>query len=259
MNTLARVFLMEWRKQRGSLAAWLIVAGACFTPAAVLLVRLLRHDTLPRLYAHVDFWTQYWNSVWESMVVFLLPMGIILVTALLAQIEHRNGTWKQVSVLPVGQTTLYFAKLLVTALLIAQFLLLFVAAGTLGALLPAWLFADVPLPAAIDYAAPLREAARYYLYALPVLAAQFALSLGFANALVPVGAGFLAWVAALALLSWRYAYLVPYGQGIQHYMAQQPGAKLVLDSATLGAASVAMFVMFTAAGLLLFVTRAGKG
>ena len=259
MSTFVRLFLMEWRKQRGSLAAWMIVAGACFTPCAVLLVRLLQREALPRMYARPDFWQGYWNSAWESMVVFLLPMGVIVLTALLAQIEHRNNTWKQVSVLPVSEAMLYVAKLLVAAILVAQLLLLFVAAGTLGALLPAWLFADVPMPADISYAAALLDAVRYFFYALPILAAQFALSLRFANVMVPVGAGFLAWVAALALLSWKYAYLLPYAQGIQHYMALQPKAKVVVDTGLLQNTSLLLFALFTLVGMSQFALRRAKG
>ena len=242
----------------------MILAGACFTPMAVLLVRLLHRDALPRLYASPEFWRSYWNSAWESMVVFLLPMCAILVTALLAQTEHRNNTWKQVSVLPVAETTLYFAKLLVAAVLLAQFLLLFVAAGSVGALLPAWLFADVALPADISLAVPLQDAARHFLYVLPVLGIQFALSLRFANFLVPVGAGFLAWVAGLALLSWKYAWVLPYALGIRHYMAQQPGAKIPLEPALATTnlatgSALALFVLFSTAGVLVFVLRRAKG
>lgn len=259
MNTFLRIFAMEWRKQRRSLAAWTIVAGACFTPAVVLLVRLLHADALPGLYARPDVWRSHWNSAWESVVVFLMPMCVILITALLAQIEHRNNAWKQVSVLPVAQTTIYVAKLLVAAILVAQFLALFVVAGTLGALLPAWIFADVPFPAAVSWIAPVADAARYFVLALPILAAQFAISLRFANFLVPVGVGFMAWVAALALLSWKHAYLVPYGHGIQYYMAQQAVSRVQVDVALLHEGSLAMTLAFFAAGLIAFLARPVKG
>jgi hypothetical protein len=106
---------------------------------------------------------------------------------------------------------------------------------------------------------PWQDAARHFVLALPILAAQFALSLRFPNFMVPVGAGFMAWVAALALLSWKYAYLVPYGQGIAHYMAQQPGARIHPDAGMSTAMSLAMFLLFTAAGLVAFVTRKVKG
>lgn len=254
-----RVVAMEWRKQRRSLAGWAIVAGACFTPAAVLFVRLLQRHELPRLYAEPGFWRGYWNSAWESVVVFLLPMCVILVTALLAQLEHRNTTWKQVSVLPVAQTTIYLAKLLVAVALVAQFLLLFVAAGALGALLPAWILDDVTFPAAVAWWAPVEDAALYFALALPIVVAQFAISLRVSNFLVPVGTGFLLWIAALALLSWRHAYLVPYGHGIQAYLASQPAAKVRVDAALLHGAAGVFTALFLLAGLVVFVRRPVKG
>lgn len=259
MRTFLRIVAMEWRKQRRSLAGWTILAGACFTPAAVLFVRLLQHASLPRLYAEPGAWPAYWNSAWESVVVFLLPMCAILVTALLAQLEHRNTTWKQVSVLPVAQATIYFAKLIVAIALVAQFLLLFVAAGTLGFLLPAVLVGDVRIPDEISWATPVEQAARYFLLSLPIVVAQFAISLRFANFLVPVGVGFMAWIAALALLSWKQAFLVPYGHGIQAYMALQPAAKVRVDAALLQAASPAFAALFLLVGLVVFVRRPVKG
>jgi lantibiotic transport system permease protein len=259
MNALLRALAMEWGKQRRSRIGWMIAAGACFTPSAVLLVRLLRPRALPALYALPDFWQRYWNSLWESMAVFLLPMGVILITAALAQLEHRNGTWKQLSTLPLPAAAIYFAKLLLAALRVAQFLLLFVAAGTLAFLLPMWLFTDAAWHADLSVLVPMRDALHYYLLALPILALQFALSLRYANFLLPVGAGFIAWIGALATLSWQQAVLMPYGHGIQYYMAQQPAAKITPDLVVLQQASLAMTAGFVALGLLLFATRPVKG
>lgn len=259
MSGFLRIVIMEWRKQRRSLAGWAVLAGACFTPAAVLLVRLLHADTLPRLYAAPGAWSAYWNSAWESVVVFLLPMGVILVTALLAQIEHRNNTWKQVSVLPVSQATIYAAKLLVVVTLVASFVVVFVLSGTLGALLPVWLVAGVPMPADLSWRVPLVDAARHFVLVLPIVALQFAIGQRVANFLVPVGVGFLAWVAALALLSWQYAWIVPYGHGIRYYMAQQPAQTLPVDTMQLFTVSAAMTLLFVLVGLLVFVRRPVKG
>ncbi|WP_440222917.1 ABC transporter permease [Dokdonella sp. MW10] len=259
MTTFLRVFATEARKLRRSLAVTMVLAGACFTPAAVLAVRLLHAETLPRLYANPAFWTTYWNSVWESVAVFLLPMGVILVTALAAQVEHRNGTWKQVATLPVASSTIFAAKFAIVALLVALFLIVFVVAGTLGALVPAWWFADVPQPSSVSLASPLQDAARHFVLVLPILAAQFALSLRFANVMVPVGIGFITWVAALALLSWKYAWLVPYGHGIQYYMATQPSPKVGIDITRLHESALAMAGIFVVAGLLVFVHRRVKG
>jgi len=85
--TFVKSFQSEWLKRRRSLASWLVLVGAFFTPSIILASRIKNHAALPALYVTEDFWIRLWNQSWESMEVFLLPIGIILATGLLAQIE----------------------------------------------------------------------------------------------------------------------------------------------------------------------------
>ena len=55
----------EWLKQRRSLATWMVLAGACFTPAIILVVRLVRHAGVPALHAAAGFWAKLWSSAGE--------------------------------------------------------------------------------------------------------------------------------------------------------------------------------------------------
>ena len=209
----------EWRKQRRSLAAWLVLGGACFTPAIILGVRLLRSAGLEKLYARADFWSKLWHSAWESMAVFLLPMATILIAALLAQIEWRGNAWKQVHALPVRRTSVHVAKLVIAALLLAQLIVLFNVALWFAGVLPALLLPNVPWPAGeIPWHDVLHDDARYFVACLPMLAIQHVLGLRFANFLVPVGVGFLAWVAGLAMLSSPLAAWMPYAWPILEYL-----------------------------------------
>ena len=214
-----RVLEAEWRKQRRSLAAWLVLGGACFTPAIILGVRLIRRAGIEKLYARADFWPQLWHSAWESMAIFLLPMAAILITALLAQIEWRGNAWKQVRALPVRRSTIQLAKLVIAVLLLAQLVVLFNVALWCAGVLPALLLPGVPLPAGeIPWATVLRDDARYFVACLPMLVIQHAISVRFANFLVPVGVGFLAWVAALAMASTSFVQWMPYAWPIVAYL-----------------------------------------
>lgn len=53
---------------------------------------------------------------------FLLPMGLILATSLITQMEFRNNTWKQLHTTPQKYSTIFTAKFIVIIGLTLQFL-----------------------------------------------------------------------------------------------------------------------------------------
>ena len=85
-------FQSEWQKKRRSLASYLVVVGAFFTPAIIIVARLLHHDALRTLYAADDFWALLWKNAWESMAIFFLPMAAILATSLMKMSNRRGGS-----------------------------------------------------------------------------------------------------------------------------------------------------------------------
>lgn len=249
----------EWLKRRRSLGAWLVIVGAFFTPAIITLVRLIRHAGLAPLYADPQFWTLHWRNAWESMAIFFGPMAAILATSLVVQIEVRNNTWKQVHALPLHTATIFCAKFGVILLMLAQFLLLFVLGIWLSALLPALLVSGVPLPPPAPLRLFLADTALYYLDCLPIVAAQYLLSLRFSNFLAPIGIGFLAWVAALSALSWQHANLVPYAYTMLDFLKDNPEARRAVVSTGMHGLALGWFVLLTLAGYVMFATKAQKG
>ena len=119
-------FQSEWLKKKRSLAAWLVFIGAFFTPTIVLLVRLKNHQALIKLNSAEDFWSKLWFTSWESMTILLLPIGIILATALITQIEFKNNAWKQLHTTPQPYTIIFFAKLAVIFVMMVELFVLFV-------------------------------------------------------------------------------------------------------------------------------------
>jgi hypothetical protein len=255
-----RCFQSEWLKKKRSLGSWLIVVGALFTPGIIVAARMLHRSKLPALYAASDFWTSYWRSSWESMAIFFLPMAAILMTSLIVQIEHRNNAWKQVNTTPVSLTTIYFSKLAVVLVLMVEFFLLFDVAVYVSAIVPAILLRDVSYPRAHF---PLRDfagdTARYMVASLPIVVAQYSLSLRFRNFLVPVGVGFMAWVGALAALSWKDGYILPYIYTMLAYLRDDPKTRITLPASQFNAWAIGYTLCFTLGGYLLFVTKAQKG
>ncbi|MBA3833846.1 MAG: ABC transporter permease [Chthoniobacterales bacterium] len=259
-GAFVRAFQCEWLKKKRSLASWLVVAGSFFTPAIVIAARLVNHDGLHQMYSAAGFWKELWKNSWESTAIFFLPMGAILATSLVTQIEFKNNTWKQVHALPLSLTTIFFAKLVVVILMLIQFFVLFNVAIYLSALVPYLLVSGVPYPKGpIPLAEFLADDLLYLVDCLPLVAAQYMLSLRFRNFLIPVGVGFMIWVGALASLSWKFGFAIPYSYPMLNYLKHDGGRKAVIPPVNIHAWAIGYFVLFTAIGFCLFVTKREKG
>jgi lantibiotic transport system permease protein len=260
MTTYVYAFRSEWLKRKRSFASLMILGGALFTPSVIAAVRLLRQEHLPRIYAAADFWPKLWRDSWESMAVFFLPLGAILATSLITQIEFRGNAWKQVHTLPVSTTALFVSKLTVILLMIVQFLVLFAAAVYASAMIPYLLVSGVPMPQGSFLALPLaRDSAIYFLATLPIVAAQYLMALRANNILIPIGIGFLAWVGAVAAVSSKFALWWPYGYTIVQYLKDSPKGKHLAAYAEMPWLPVAFFAVIAIAAFVLFVTKAEKG
>lgn len=255
-----RCFRSEWMKKKGSLASWIVVVGAFFTPAIVTIARILRPEKLSELTASDDFWTKLWMNSWESMAVFLLPIGVILATSLITQIEYKNNTWKQLHTLPVRLTVIFFAKLAVILVMMLQFFALFNVGIYLSGVVPALVSAGVSTPRVpFPMMLFLKEDALYFIDCLPIVALQYLISLRFKNFLVPVGAGFLLWIGALGALRWSYGYWIPYTYCMFNYLKSGVETKAVLPTVDIHAFAAGYFVCLTAASYLLYLTKEEKG
>lgn len=255
-----RAFQSEWLKKKGSLASWLVITGSFFTPAIVIVARLVNHDRLRQIYSADGFWEELWKNSWESMAIFFLPMGAILATSLMAQLEFKNNAWKQVHALPVGLMTIFFSKLAVVLSMMVQFFVLFNIAMYVSAVVPYLLVGGVPYPKApIPYAEFLRENILYFVDCLPIVAAQYLISLRFKNFLIPIGAGFMIWVGALASLSWRFGFANPYTYTMLNYLKHNGAGKAVVPPVNIHVWAIGYFLLFTIIGFCLFVTKREKG
>lgn len=253
-------FQSEWLKTRHSLASWLVVCGAFFTPLIIIIARLVHHNNLASLYASNGFWNQLWKSSWESMAIFLLPVGVVLATSLVTQLEFKNNTWKQLHTVPLSLTTIFFAKLSVILVMLLQFFILFNAGIYLSALIPYLLVSGVRYPKApIPYLQCLTENMYYFLDCLPMVALQYLISLKFKNFLVPVGVGILIWIAAVAAISWKYSYLLPYTYCMFNYLKGQTGGRAIVPAVNIHLMAVGYCLVFSIVSYILYVTKKEKG
>jgi len=260
MFTLVQSVRSEWLKQRRSFTLWLIVAGGAFIPALILGIRILRPAGLPQIYAASGFWERLWIQCWESMSVFIMPLVIILCASLIAQIEYRNNTWKQVHATPQPFAAIFVAKLLILVFMVVQLLVCFSAAIYVAGIGPAIVFRHVDAPASpIPFALFLGRNASFFVDALPIVALQYLLALRFRNFMVPLGIGMAMWIAAIAALPWDYNYLLPYSYlAIDYTTTVESRVKHALPAAA-PTLAFAYFVVFTAAGYVSYAWKGDKG
>jgi hypothetical protein len=253
-------FQSEWLKTRRSLAAWLVLGLAAFTPAILLLIRITHPSRLPALYATPDFWFKLWSQSWESMGVFFLPQGVILAAALITQLEYKNNAWKQLHTTPQRFITIFSAKMAVAVVMLIQLFVLFNLGLYLVAAIPAWLFTGVDYPSApLPWRFFLHEDIKFFIDCLPMLALQFLLGLQFKNFLVPIGIGFLVWILGIGFLSWQYSYIFPYAYtSLDHFMSSGQ-LSLRRPPVSLQYWAIGYFVVITALSYVLYVTKKVKG
>lgn len=260
MRLFISAFQCEWLKRKRSAAAFLLLGGSLFTPGIVTMARLLHYRTLPALYSGDAFWKNLWFISWESMAIFFLPMTAILTTSLVTQIELKSNAWKQVHALPMSPAVLFLSKLAVILVMMVQLLALFSAGVYASGIGPGLLVPGVPAPKGTFFSLPvLRDSALYFVDILPIVAAQYAIGLRTSNILIPIGAGFMAWVGALGTLSSRFAIWWPYSYSTINYVKDTPKGARFAAHTELHALAVLFFLVFTAAGYWLFVTRKEKG
>ena len=257
MMNFVNSFEAEWIKKKRSFAWWLVIIGGFFTPLVILIANLVYNEPLPLAYKDPLFWQSLWHSAMESMAIFLLPMGVIMSTSLITQMEFRNNTWKQMHTVPQSFTTLFMAKLTVITVMMMQFFILFNIGVFLTAIIPALVFGDVDFPTQpYPWIFFLKENAKFMIDCLPIIALQYLLGLRFKNFLVPIGIGILIWIFSIASLNWEYSYLVPYSYGIRDFFASsQPNSTTINTQAW----AIGYFVFFILAGYIMYIRKKEKG
>ena len=218
---MGRVFQVEWRKLRRTWVWPLIGLG----PFGVLSLNWLRYTI--DAYRPVHGWPWLIGGV-GSVLVPSLVIGVTIIASLIAGMEHRGRMWKELLTLPVPKASLYGAKLLMLATLLA------LAAGACAG--GTWLLGlGLGYPPGIPWAAILQVAFYPYLAAYALMALQLLLSVIWPNQAVAVAIGIAGLLAAMLpftpdWLPWRYPELA---------LAQGSGPALpqyVLLGVALGAA-----------------------
>lgn len=211
MNLVAS-YQSELLKTKRTSSFWLSLFGAGFIPALFLLAYLLKPDGAANNLKAAP-WNVHFFMGWKALSSFLLPMFVVLLCALVPQIEFKNNSWKQVYASPQSYGQIYFSKLLA----IHTMLLFFFVAYNIFMLLTGVTAALVHdqltfLQHGFEVKKLLLLNAKVYISTLGIAAIQYWLSLRFKNFVVPVGIGLGLLIAATvaSAFGWEHIYKIPF-------------------------------------------------
>lgn len=256
MKTFLNSYRSEWRKKKRTAGAVLVIAGGFLIPTIMLIARFANSENLWEENTSGEMWNQYIEMHWQFMAIFLLPMGVILVTSLITQNEFRNNTWKQVHTTPQSFTTVYFSKLAVILTMLVQFFILFNIGIYLAGVVPGLFYADIPYPIEdFPFMKMLRFSAGFFIACLPIVALQYLLSLKFQNFLLPLGAGIALLIASLIGLNWEHGYTIPYSYSALKFLSMQTG---MAPAVNIKVWAIGYFVLLIVVGYVLYIRKKEK-
>ncbi len=166
-----------------------------------------------RFASDFNLWETLQTSSLQIWAVFMMPLLIALVTALLNGIEHSDRQWKHIFALPVPRYSIYFAKVIVAQglIFISTFILaaLIVVVGLAAMYLRPELANSGPAP----YGAIAKSASLVWLASWLIIAIHTWVSMRWAGFPIPLGTGiagtFFALFAASAAVGKYYPWLLP--------------------------------------------------
>lgn len=200
----------EWLKTKRSAASWLCIIGGFFIPTIYLIVFLVKSRTIEFGVEDGNVWEAHFINLMRNMKAFLLPMGVIMASSLITQMEFKNNTWKQLHTTPQSLTTIFLAKFSVIAIMTIKFFVFFTIGVILSGLIPCLVIngklPDDPFP----FLFLIKENCKVFILCLPIIAIQYLISLRFKNFLVPVGIGLVGLIGSMIGSIWEYIYVSPY-------------------------------------------------
>ncbi len=246
----------EILKTKNTSAVWLTVFASIFVPT-IFFIGTVSKDRLVKAYGP-DPWFVYLNKSWQSVSSFLLPMYIILLCGLIAQVEFRNGTWKQVFASPRSYFDIYVSKFVVILLLILLSLMIFdfsfiLSGYAISIVNNKFIFDRAPLHMMVI----IKMTIKMFISILGLSAIQYWLAVRFKNFIISFGIGLGILLACVIVgNNWEKTQYIPYAYPWQIFMNQAEGISGKVHDTLLY--SVAVFVVVMLFGLIDLAYRKEK-
>jgi hypothetical protein len=247
----------ELLKLRRSNALWLTIVGAIFIPFVNFIKLISRPDIFaPKM--KDNLWGIFINDNWAVAASFLLPVYVILLVSLVAQIEYGNNTWKQVYTTPRSYADVFFTKFLVIKFLIIAcfvlFTMLIVASGyATGMINHVYEFISTPVP----WSQLLALMAKMYVSILGIMAIQYWISMRIKNFITPIGIGMALIIVGYMIRQWEHIAYYPYMHPLLVYF-KNPGLQFGSDRHAL-LNSMFECALFLSIGFYSMCVRREKG
>lgn len=188
----------EMLKTKRTASFYFTIIGAAPIPAIFLLNVLTGGSDLEAV--RKDPMNAIFELGMERNGLIFLPMFVILVCTLLAQVEYRNNTWKQVFASPQTKASLFLAKFVNINLLILLFLASHLFFMWLAILATHFFHPSLNLlHQPLDVTKLLVRTANTWITILAVCAFQFWLGLRFRNFIIPTAVGFFLWIVGMMI------------------------------------------------------------
>jgi hypothetical protein len=210
MMSMLRVLHAEFLKLKRTLAFRVIFV-------LPLLVALLQFFVLLRsrkVGADLKLWEALPTNMFQIWAVFMMPLLITLVTALLNGIEHTDRQWKHLLALPVPRHTVYLAKFVVANALIAISTLFLCVLTVLVGVIAIQVRPELGSGAPIAFAWIAKLGVLIWLASWFIIAIHTWVSIRWSSFAIALGTGiggvFFALFAASASLGKYYPWLLPF-------------------------------------------------
>lgn len=209
LTQLSRSLAADVLKLRRTPALWLTLGAGALPVALAWLIYFFKGDQL--LKPGQNPWSPYLMQSWHTATGLLLPLFVVLLSALVLHTENKALGWKHLYAQPLSRLAVFGSKLLVllglNLLALLSYAALLLASGwLLGAVRPALHFADFDAP--LGSIPPLLV--HTYAATLGILALQYVAALWWRSFAAPVAVGMGCTITALTLLRWEYVQWVPY-------------------------------------------------
>jgi hypothetical protein len=200
----------ELLKLKRTFAFWLVIVSAFFIPFIFLMVYLFKTELfIPK--AGVNPWDDYIGQQVKSIIPFLLPMFIILITSLIIQVEHKSNAIKHIFTLPVPKWSIYFGKLTVVIVSVffsfVLFYIIMLSFGYLAGVIQPELKLTEFSP---KYTLSIKIIFRAIISVFAMIGLQFWLSFRIKNFIIPLGVGMVLMVTGLNLYKGAESIYFPY-------------------------------------------------
>jgi hypothetical protein len=241
----------EWLKTKRSAASWLCLIGGFFIPT-IYFFSFIKNNQSINGYT-LNMWEQHFVQLWSYMAGLLLPMGVILASSLITQMEYKNNTWKQLHTTPQSYTSIFFSKFSVIILMTVKFFIFFNIGILLSGIIPCFLFDHQFPKQGIPIMYFLKGNLKYFITCLPIIAIQYLISLKYKNFLIPIGAGLVGLIGTIISMSWKYIFISPYSFCPSNLMSDKKELINIYE------VSFLYFIIIMVINYALYITKKEKG